>query len=386
MIDAGWLHALVDDEEAAALTAELVSHRSYPGEEGAVQRAVATWLEGQGLEPELQPTAGDRPNVIARVQNGPGPTLLLNGHADTVLAVAGWSSDPWAARREGDKLFGLGACDMKAGVAAAMLAARALDWHRERWRGTVVLTTVVDEEAYSIGARALIDGGIEADWCIVTEASWDRPCLGSVGKTLVRVDVSGKAAHASWPAEGVNAAVEAARFVAALDGVPLGAHPRLTATRCVLGLQAGNDQYVITVPERARVTVNRMLVPGEGGVSTVAEMRALANSLGSPATFAFAVEPPFYPPWETDPAHPLAVAFARAYAAEAGKAPEWGYTGFGDANLFAGEAGIPTIQFGPRGANFHQADEWVDVPSIAATTRVLVRLAIDLMPTGEGAR
>ena len=378
--DTTWLRSIADDDEAAALTAELVSFRSYPGEEGDVQRAVAAWLAGHGLDPELQATAGDRPNVIARLENGPGPVLLLNGHVDTVLAVDGWSSDPWTARREGDRLYGLGACDMKSGVAAAMLATRALAEYRDRWRGTLVLTTVVDEEAYSIGARTLIDAGIRADWCVVTEASWDKPCLGSVGKTLVRVDVAGKAAHASWPAAGVNAAVEAARFVARLDDLPLGQHPRLTATRCVLGLQTGNDQYVITVPEKARVVVNRMLVPGEGGESTVAEMRALADSLGSPASFDFAVEPPFYPPWETAPDHPLVVAFARAYTAEAGQAPEWGYTGFGDANLFSGEAGIPTVQFGPRGANFHQADEWVDVPSIAATTRVLVRLALDLMP------
>lgn len=381
-MDDRWLRGLADVDEAAALTAALVSRRSYPGEEGPVQRLIADWLAGNGLEPELQPTCGDRPNVIARVANGPGPTLLLNGHVDTVLAVAGWSSDPWTARREGDRLHGLGASDMKSGVAAALLAARALARHRARWRGTVVLTTVVDEEAYSLGARALLAAGVRADWCVVTEASWDAPCLGSVGKTLVRVDVTGKAAHAAWPAAGVNAAVEAGRFVAGLDGLPLGHHPRLSATRCVLGLQAGNDRYVVTVPETARVLVNRMLVPGEGGDSTVAEMRALAEALGSPARFDFAVEPPSYPPWETAPDEPLAVAFARAYAAEAGRPPAWGYTGFGDANLFAGEAGIPTVQFGPRGARFHQADEWVDVPSIAATTRVLVRLALALMPPG----
>ncbi|MCA9878971.1 MAG: M20/M25/M40 family metallo-hydrolase, partial [Thermomicrobiales bacterium] len=122
------------DEEAAALTSELVAFRSYPGEEGPVQRHVAAWLEHAGLEPELQPTEGDRPNVIARVENGDGPTFLLNGHTDTVLAVDGWDSDPWTARRDGDRLYGLGAADMKSGVAAAMLATRALHQQRNRWR------------------------------------------------------------------------------------------------------------------------------------------------------------------------------------------------------------------------------------------------------------
>ncbi|HKG24685.1 MAG TPA: M20/M25/M40 family metallo-hydrolase, partial [Thermomicrobiales bacterium] len=136
-LDAQWLLESSDQEEAAALTAVLVSHRSYPGEEAGVQAAVADWFAAQALSPKLQSTAPDRPNVVVRIENGPSPTLLLNGHVDTVLAVEGWSSDPWQARREGDRLYGLGACDMKSGVAAAMLATRALASRRDFWRGTV---------------------------------------------------------------------------------------------------------------------------------------------------------------------------------------------------------------------------------------------------------
>src|SRR5690606_30590731 len=98
-----------------------------------------------------------------RVENGAGPTLLLNGHTDTVLAVAGWSSDPWTARRDGDRLYGLGAADMKSGVAAAMLATRALAERRDGWQGTVIFTSVVDEEAYSIAARARVAGGLPVE-------------------------------------------------------------------------------------------------------------------------------------------------------------------------------------------------------------------------------
>jgi acetylornithine deacetylase/succinyl-diaminopimelate desuccinylase-like protein len=374
-----WLRDLFDPEEAAALAAELVAIRSYPGQEGPVQRHVAGWLKANGLEPEFQPTEGDRPNVIARIENGTGPTLLLNGHVDTVLAVEGWSSDPWTPRREGDRLYGLGAADMKSGVAAAMLATRALVQNREHWRGSVVFSSVVDEEAYSIGARALIASGISADYCVVTESSWDRPALGSVGKTLVRIDVTGKAAHASWPWDGINAATEAARLVARLDEIPLLEHPRMRGSRCVLSFTSGNDQYVITVPEKARVILNRMIVTGESSASVLAEVQSLIDDLESPARFELTIDPPYYPPWETDTEHPLALALARAYAAEAGHTPEWGYSGFGDMNLFSEEAGIPTVMIGPRGDRFHQADEWVDVPSIAATSRLLVRMALDLL-------
>jgi acetylornithine deacetylase/succinyl-diaminopimelate desuccinylase-like protein len=379
-IDSAWLHGAIPVEEGAALTSELVSIRSYPGEEAAVQRAVAAWLERHGMRPELMATEGDRPNVIARVENGAGPTLLLNGHVDTVLEARGWTGDPWTPRREGDRLYGLGAFDMKCGVAAMLLAARALNERRDLWRGTVIVTSVVDEEAYSIGARAVVESGITADYCVVTEPSWDRPVLGAVGKVLVRGDVTGKAAHGSWPQEGINAAVEAGRLVARLDDMALGRHPRLSATQCVLSLHSGNDQYVITVPERASFTINRHIVPGETGESVLAEMRALAEGLRSPARFAFAIDPPYYPPWEISPDHPFVQRFARAYEAEAGRAPEYGYSlGVADGNYFAADLGIPTVQFGPAGDRGHQADEWCDVPSIAGAARVLVRLAADVL-------
>lgn len=185
-VDDAWLAIVSNPEEAAELTARLVAHHSYPGDEGAVQDEFASWLRSVGLQPGLHDVEAGRPNVVVRVENGPGPTLPLNEHVDTVLAVDGWSTDPWLPRRDGDRLYGLGACDMKAGVAAAMLATRALAGRRDLWRGTVLFTSVVDEEAHSIGARALLASEVTADACIVTESSWERPCLGSVGMILYR--------------------------------------------------------------------------------------------------------------------------------------------------------------------------------------------------------
>jgi acetylornithine deacetylase/succinyl-diaminopimelate desuccinylase-like protein len=380
MIDRDWLQGAATDAEALALTATLVAQRSYPGEEGPVQRIVAAWLEQHGMRPTFMATEGDRPNVLVQIENGPGPTVLLNGHVDTVLAAAGWESDPWQGRVADGRFYGLGAFDMKSGVAAAMLAARALADRRDLWRGTVIFSSVVDEEAYSIGARALVDARIAADYCIVIEPSWANPILGGVGKVLVRGDVTGKAAHGSMPHQGINAGVEAARLVAQLDAMPLGQHPKLAATQCMLSFQSGSDQYVITVPERARFLINRHIVPGETGESVLAEMRALAASLHSPADFAFRIDPPYYPPWETDASLPFVQRFAEAYAAEAGRPPVFGMmAGVADSNYFSADLSIPTIQFGPDGGGAHQCNEWVDIHSIGASVRVILRLALALL-------
>ena len=380
MADDGWIRAAIDSAEAADLTAQLVAIRSYPGEEGAVQRAIAAWLTENGIAAEMQPAEGDRPNVLAWVRNGDGPTFMLNGHVDTVLAVEGWSRDPWQGWRDGDRLYGLGACDMKSGVVAAMLATRALDRNRDTWRGTVLFTSVVDEEAYSIGARALVKMGIQADGCVVTESSDLNVVIGCIGKVLVRGDVTGKAAHASWPERGVNAAVEAAKLIARLDTVPLGQHPRLIASQCVLSVQSGNAQYVITVPEQARFTINRHTIPGETDESVLAGMRTLAESLDSPASFTFSIDPPYYPPWEMAPDHPFVRNVQQAYLTETGEAPVTRYNrGLADANYFAADLGIPTVMFGATGANYHEADEWVDILSIGICARTLIRIALSVL-------
>jgi len=383
MTDESWLKTASMAEEAVRLTERLVSIRSYPGEELTVQQFVAKWFTEHGLIPEFQATNDNRPNVLVRVENGPGPTLLLNGHVDTVLAVKGWSSDPWSCRREEDRLYGLGACDMKSGIAAGMLATRALSRSRDCWQGTVVFSSVVDEEAYSIGARALIASGLEADACVVLESNWARPCLGCFGKMLIRTKITGKAAHASWPDQGINAAVEAARFAAALGEIPLGQHPSMVASLCLLSFNSGSSQYVVTVPETATMLINRHHVPGETEQSVLDDMRSVVHGLNSPASFEFSIEPPYYPPWQTPVTHPFVHDFCEAYAEEAGHGPEFSYGGFGDANLFAGEAGIPTVQFGPHGGNFHQANEWTSIPSIGATVRVLLRLAFRVLPANE---
>ena len=375
------LAACGSTDEAVLLLSDLVRVKSYPGEELAVQKVVADWMRDHGLDPKFQATAAEhRPNVIAVIRNGAGPTLLVNGHTDTVLEAEGWETNPWEPTLVDNRLYGLGACDMKSGVAAMLLAGRALDRNRDAWSGTVIISSVVDEEAYSIGAHALIDAGVTADFAIVTEASGPTPCLGSIGKVLVQVDVTGLAAHATWPERGINAAIELAKFVARIDEAPIDAHPRMRGSQTILSSMSGSAQYVITLPEKARALVNRHTVAGETTEAVLARYQAIIDDLNSPATFELSIQPPFYPPWETEVDAPIARSMHDAFVAEYGTEPEYGYWGFGDMNLFSGEAGIPTVMFGPSGAGFHEKNEWVDVETIVPTARMIVRMASELLP------
>lgn len=372
-------HFTFSHDETFALLQQLVAVRSYPGEEASVQQVVADWLRQAGLPVELQETANGRPNVLARIENGPGPTLLLNGHVDTVLAAADWRCDPWQGQQEGDLFYGLGAGDMKAGVVVNMLVSRELARRRTEWQGTLIFSSVVDEEAYSLGAHALIDAGLHADACFVTEPWFDTAIVGAPGKVLVRVDATGKAAHGFYPWEGINAAIELARFVAQVgEAVPVLQHPRIPSSQTVLSFHSGSTQYVITLPEQAQALLTRQIIPGETADQVVEKLRIFADSLHSPAKFDFSIDPPYYPPFEfNEPTHKFTQAFHAASSQVLGQPIPLGYTaGVSDANLFNGKAGIPCIAWGPRAGNFHQCQEWVDLTTIIPCAEVITRAAL----------
>lgn len=368
-----------DIQEAIALTRHLVAIKSYPGDEHAVQQAIVEWCQQSGLPVEVLPTSA-APNLVIRIANGPGPTLMLNGHSDTVLAAEGWDCDPWQGQVVGDRIYGLGACDMKSGLVANLLVTRELARHPELWSGTLICSVVTDEEAYSVGANALIEHGIQADYCIVSEAYHPHVGIGAAGKVLVKADVVGKAAHGFMPWQGVNAASEGARFVVGVDGLPLGEHERIPASQSILSFLSGSAQYVVTIPEHAEILVSRQIVPGESRDSVQAQMQTLVDGLQSPARIALSTPPPYYPAFEIEANHPLVHAMVAAYHAEYGQNPELRHsTGVSDANLFAELAGIPTLLYGPWGDNFHQCNEWVDAPSIVACCRVYVQVVRTLL-------
>ncbi len=367
-----------DLNEVTELTRALVAIRSFPGEEHAVQQYIVDWFAKYHIPTEIQPTK-TAPNIIVRIENGDGPTIMLNGHTDTVLVAEGWECDPFVGKIDGENFYGLGACDMKSGVAAIMLVTREMFRHKNRWSGTLIFSSVVDEEAYSVGAYALIESGIKADYCIVSEPM-PGLVLGATGKVLVKADVIGKAAHGFMPWMGVNAASEGSRFVVGVDQLPLGTHERIPSSQSVLSFLSGSAQYVVTIPERAEILVSRQIVPGETKESVLAQMQGVVDGLKSPARIELSTPPPYYPSYDIDPQHRLIHVMQEAYRVVHHREAELTYsTGVGDANLFNGLAGIPSVNHGPTGGNFHQCNEWVNLPSIAACCVVYTRALMAFM-------
>ena len=367
------------NEEAVVLLRSLVACPSRSGQEGAVQRLIVEWLLHNGVTAALQTTADGLSNVFATVSGGrhaeEAPRLLLFGHADTVLPGDGWTHDPYSGTLDGHRLYGRGAVDMKAGLAAAMLAMRDLA-RRSDWSGTVGFASVADEEASSRGAVDLIARGLQFDAAVVCEPHFDDPVIGGVGKINVRITCRGRSAHGSRPEEGINAIDAMARLLNALQTQPVREHPLIgRGSRCVLRVESGDGPYEIKVPDRCSCLINWHLVPGESADDVVGELRALAEGISPAVDAVFEVMPPAYPSYLTAPDHPFLKHFAKVYHREFGHDPAFAYgRGGSDANLLAA-SGIPAVMFGPSGANLHAADEWVDVRQIGEAARFYVALA-----------
>lgn len=354
-----------------------------PVEEPAA-RVIADAIRGLGLEPEWHEVAPGRPNVSCLARLGPRPGLVtFTGHLDTVLAAEGWSTDPLTPVERNGRLYGLGAVDMKAGLACAFEAFRRLVQNPSQHTalGAIGFAATVDEEAFGTGARALLQTPYgKSDLMLLTEpfhGSGPEDLVPFVmpGKILYRITVRGRSSHAlMFPERGINAIHDAARIVAALDRLELGSHPVLGRMNySTLKVEGGYREYSVVVPERCEVIVTRLLAPGETLGGAVRELEALVAGLGLESTVTVEAAPPSYEPYQVDPGHPAMEAFLAAYRVRMGTdAAIGGLLGITDANIYQGEGGIPTIIFGPRGAGFHEKDEYVELDTLGPVVDILV--------------
>src|SRR3954468_3319197 len=343
--------------------------------EGDAAAAVVAWAAAAGLETELLEATPGRPSVVIRARGtGAGRTLLLCGHLETVTTEG--MADP-GPRVDGDRFHGRGAYDMKAGVAAALVACR--EAAALGLRGDVVVAAVADEEHASLGVREVL-GSVTADAAIVTEPTELELIVAHKGFVWAEIEVTGRAAHGSRPHLGVDAIVKSGRVLTELGALDeaLGArtHPLLGRGSVHASTVRGGEE-LSSYPARCVVGLERRTLPGETAAGVEAELAALPDRcrVADPALGAEARTLLVREPFEVA-ADAEIVATVRAAAGESLGAPPpvAGASYWADA-AFIAAAGIPTVMFGPAGEGAHAADEWVSVASTERVARTLVGTA-----------
>ena len=347
---------------------------------GVGEREVATLIEGwardAGLETEwLEETRG-RPSVLVRARGkGGGRTLLVCGHIDTVNVQG--MSDPHTPRIEGDRLYGRGAYDMKAGVAAALLAAR--DASRLGLGGDVVVAAVADEEHASLGVQEALRH-ISADAAVVTEPTELELAVAHKGFVWSEIEITGRSAHGSRPHLGVDAILKMGAVLVELEQFdrslakrehPLLGRASLHASRIEGGVELSS------YPARCKLGLEHRTLPGVTGQQIEAQLESLLERCreADPGFEASQRTLLVREPFEIDQDEELVRLVSRAAGEVLGEAvPIGGVSYWADA-AFIAAAGIPTVLFGPGGEGAHAIEEWVSISDTEAVARTLVRLA-----------
>lgn len=348
-----------------------------PGAAGETEIAdyATDWLTARGFQCQRLEATPGRPSVVAVAPGtGDGPSIMLNGHLDTVslTSFAGHAGlEPIV--REGN-LHGRGAYDMKSGLAAMMVAGhRAAGQPR---RGDIVLALVADEEYASAGTEEVLRS-FTADAAIVVEPSGLDVVVAHRGFVWLDVVIHGTAAHGSRPDLGVDAIVKAGKFLARLEeySAELAArppHPLLAVGNIHASLISGGEE-LSSYPATCTISLERRTLPGETSRSVEAELRTILDTIAcADPRFHYDLGVTFErSSFDVDPESPIVLALAAAVERETGVGPtKRGEPFWTDCALLA-DAGIPTVLFGVDGAGAHAAEEWVRIASLRTATDVL---------------
>ena len=211
--------------DVISLTQELIQFNTInpPGNEEEIAKYVGEILRNHGFLVDYPKYAEGRLNVIATkgLEEGVKP-IVLTGHLDVVpLGAAKWKIDPMSAEIIKGKLYGRGSTDMKAGVAAMIVA--AIDcFENNSPKGGVKLIFTADEELGCNGAKHLCDSGYdigEASAIVVGEPTSNMPYIGHKGGLYVTAKTTGITAHSSMPELGDNAIYKAARAITKIENL-----------------------------------------------------------------------------------------------------------------------------------------------------------------------
>ena len=348
--------------------------------EGAIAQAVGNALGKMGLDVEFQEAAPARPNVIGVLDSGrKGPVMMFCGHSDTV-GVAGMERPFDPVYRDG-KVWGRGSQDMKGGLVAMMAAAGEIEEKGGLGAGRLLVTAVIDEEYSSIGARSLVKEWT-ADAAVVGEPTDMTVAVGHKGFEWVEIDVEGRAAHGSRPADGLDAIVRMGRVLGRLERLDQDlqarpAHPLMgTASLHASTVQGGREWS--TYPDSCRLRMERRTIAGESQEVSLTEVESILRELRAEdpdfrakARYVFG-----QPPYETPADHPIARDLEAAVARTGGKTTRSSMSFWTDAGVL-GEAGIPSVIFGPTGKGLHSVAEYVVAEDVRACQAALVELVRD---------
>ena len=326
------------------------------------------------METQLQHVEGKSYNVIGRWNSGPHEKkLILGGHIDTVPPTPRWETNPYQLCTRGDELHGLGAADMKGGLAAQLTVLRRFKEENASFDADIEFVGLSDEERHSIGAHAYVklmqqqNALRKKNFFLMGEPHFDNIVIGATGKALLSLHIQGKEGHASTPEKGINAIDCMARFLTAVQEkyMPLYANGEC-ASYCCLKIESDYAGYSLTIPSKCSALMNKQLFPTESIDSFIDDLQRIYAERVCVGNLTICREIPNYPAYQLSPEQSDVQRLTSLLRKQFGHVPELRINqSVSDGNILYNELRIPTVLFGPHGVAFHTECEYVKISSLS---------------------
>lgn len=375
----------VDKEETVKLLQEMIRFKTVnePGDELPLADFIKEKLEGWGIRAEVDDFGDNRGNVFGRIEgSGERKALLFNGHLDTVPpGDIKWEYDPYSGEVKDGKIYGRGSADMKGGLAAMLMAIKAVkkaDW---KLKGDFIYSATAGEETDSIGALKFVkDGGLEGVGAIIIgEPSSNGINIAEKGAFWIEISTYGKTAHGAFPEEGKNAIVHMNLLLSKLidykfkykENEILG-HPSMNISTINGGVKTN------VVPDKCSMTIDIRTVPGMKHEEIIKDFKEIIEDLSNKIE-DFKADIKILnnrAAVETKENHEFVKLAKEVVKEEFGKdIKAKGVNFYTDASVFLPVEQKPCIFYGPGNENMaHQPNENITIDSLMETVHFYIAM------------
>jgi len=366
--------------ETIELLCSLVGIRSEnpPGDEDRIAEFIERYLADRDIDSERVPLENGRSSIVSRIAGRLRGSYVLCGHIDTVPAdESQWTASPFSAHREGRYLRGLGAADMKSGVAALIALACDIKRRALPLSHDIVLALTADEEGAYRGAASVTSSGLidDARFLLIPEPTGGAVYVGQRGELWVEATFRGRAAHGSTPSSGVNAILPASEFCLRLadESRSFPEIPGLGRTSLNVGMIEGGRR-VNVVPDTATVHLDSRVVTPAERERILLRIREVGSELSEKwgAQYSYKI----YNDWApilSDPKAPEILRFLEVVHDLTGRPIRPEIAPYStDAVAIAPQMGIPVVIYGPGTIEqAHRPDECVDLDTLFEVMEVI---------------
>jgi acetylornithine deacetylase/succinyl-diaminopimelate desuccinylase-like protein len=417
------VRAQIDRDELAQLGADLTNIPSPTGQEKQIGEFILDWFRSNGLKSVRQDVEVDRPNAIGVVKgSGGGLSLSFNGHTDT--SFTGTSADlrmvaniepqaELAGRVVGNKVQGLGISNMKGGVAAFMMAGKALQRSGVRLKGDVIFAAVVGEisrtpigewqsqdyRGEGAGTRHLLAHGMHSDYAVCCDGSDMNIVWTQTGVVQVKITTFGRAEaawgteRAAYPMEKVNAIVKMTRIIGLIEQwgaefeekyiyqSPTG--PLLPKVN-IGGIEGGAPYRPNYFPGVCSIYVDIRMPPQVRPVAIKHELEQVLDRGGVEYEMDIYKSLLGHEGRNVEPlVHCAEAAYQHLFGEKIKPEPPDRASIWTDTNVY-NELGIPAIKIGPRGRRISARNEEIDIDEMMRAAKLYALMALDMCNRPRG--